>query len=89
MGCPLCGNKPSNCDCTQEAYELNALREEIVDGKIVDEQQEKFEFLKAVAIALAGGVASEVRPGESVRCSEIIKDATRLMNEVWKYKGKL
>lgn len=29
MSCEICGNKPMNCDCTQEARELHALREEI------------------------------------------------------------
>ena len=29
MTCPLCGNKPSWCDCTQEAYELADLKEQI------------------------------------------------------------
>lgn len=29
MTCEICGNKGFNCDCTREARELHALREEI------------------------------------------------------------
>ena len=37
MTCPICDNKPMNCDCTEEAKQLYMLRAEIAEREMENE----------------------------------------------------
>lgn len=41
MTCSLCGRKPSWCECTQEAYELADLKDEVANMRNEIEEKEK------------------------------------------------
>ena len=62
MTCPICSNKPMNCDCSKEAKELYYLREEMEqeNSKRLEalkpanlREQERRELFKTVAISLS------------------------------------
>lgn len=64
MTCPLCGNKPGNCDCTQEAYELNNLRNELAEQRNSQSDRELFELYSRIVqsyiLANKGAEADQV-----------------------------
>lgn len=91
MGCPICGShKMTPCGCSDEAVQLAYLREDMEASRSNDdendEQQEKFEFLKAAAIVMTSAMCST---GSPIYMKEVVGIAHNLMNEVWKHKGKL
>lgn len=50
MTCPICGNKPMNCDCTQEARQLYSLRQEMAEKEDSSDYNERRELFKSVAL---------------------------------------
>jgi len=51
MTCPICTNKPMNCDCSQEAKELYYLRQQLEENSDEHRQQERKRLFQEVALA--------------------------------------
>jgi hypothetical protein len=77
MSCPICTNKPFDCDCSQEAKQLYYLREEIEkQGSATTEemrQLERRELFKQVALNL---IHQSVSNGADEEFLKIIGEST-------------